>query len=45
MQGHSADDDPELRDVWTFRFGEWLRIGAIKFPHATISGLELAPKG
>ena len=44
MQAYSTDDDSELCDVWTFRFGQWLRIEAVKFPHTTIGGLELAPK-
>ncbi len=32
LQGYGADDDPDLRNVWAIRFGEWLRIEAIKFP-------------
>jgi hypothetical protein len=33
-----------LRDVWSIRFGEWLLIGAISFPHGMIGGRECAPK-
>lgn len=44
IQGCSANDDPELRDGWTIRFGDWSRIGTIKFPQTTIGGFELALK-
>lgn len=36
---------PRLQNRAGFiRFGEWLQIGAIKFPHTTIGGLERARK-
>jgi len=42
--GYSAGGDSELRAEWAGRFGEWLRSGAIQFPHVRVEGIEQAPQ-
>ena len=44
LRGYSADDDPDARNEWTQRFGEWLRSGSIVFPHVVVKGLDKAPE-
>jgi NADPH-dependent curcumin reductase CurA len=43
IRGYSADDDPEAQPEWMARFRDWLRSGALRFPHEIIVGLEHAP--
>lgn len=43
LQGYSADDDPELREEWTTRFGHWLRSETIAFPRMISKGIDTAP--
>jgi len=38
LRGYSADDDPDVRAEWMRRFGDWLRAGRIRFPHAQVQG-------
>jgi len=44
IRGYSADDDADIQAEWTRHFGDWLRSGAIRFPHTVIAGLERAPE-
>ena len=39
-----SSETPVANRAGFIRFGEWLQIGAIKFPHTTIGGLERARK-
>lgn len=43
LRGYSADDDPELREEWTTRFGHWLRSGTIFFPRVISKGIDTTP--
>jgi NADPH-dependent curcumin reductase CurA len=42
--GYSAGGDSELRAEWGGRLAEWLRSGAIQFPHVRVEGIEQAPR-
>lgn len=44
LRGYSADDDPEALPEWNERSAEWLRTGAITFPHERIKGIANAPQ-
>ncbi|MET9018504.1 NADP-dependent oxidoreductase [Actinopolymorpha sp. NPDC004070] len=45
IRGFSGlDTAPSVRAEWTERFAEWLRAGAISFPHVRIKGIENAPQ-
>ncbi|MGD0558931.1 MAG: NADP-dependent oxidoreductase [Streptosporangiaceae bacterium] len=44
MVGYSAGGDGELRAEWGGRFADWLRSGAIQFPHVCVEGIEQAPQ-
>ncbi|MGB8845251.1 MAG: NADP-dependent oxidoreductase [Terracidiphilus sp.] len=44
LRGYSADDDPDARNEWTERFGQWLRSGSIAFPHVMVKGIDKAPE-
>jgi NADPH-dependent curcumin reductase CurA len=44
MTGYIAGDDGELRAEWTRRFADWLRSGAIQFPHVRVEGIHRAPQ-
>ncbi|MFF4319302.1 MDR family NADP-dependent oxidoreductase [Streptomyces sp. NPDC001568] len=43
LQGYSGADHPDVPAEWNRRFGDWLRTGAITFPHTRIQGIERAP--
>ncbi|MEO3973686.1 NADP-dependent oxidoreductase [Streptomyces sp. CAU 1734] len=43
LLGYSGADHPGVAEEWTRRFGEWLRNGAITFPHTRIAGIDRAP--
>jgi NADPH-dependent curcumin reductase CurA len=43
IRGYSADDDSHLHAEWIRQFAVWLRVGAIRFPHEIIKGLDSAP--
>ncbi|QIZ00444.2 NADP-dependent oxidoreductase [Streptomyces sp. S1D4-11] len=44
LRGYSGADHPEVEKEWTSRFGDWLRSGAISFPHTRIEGIDRAPQ-
>ncbi|WP_103888499.1 MDR family NADP-dependent oxidoreductase [Actinacidiphila yanglinensis] len=44
LRGYAGTDHPEMGQEWTARFGEWLRSGAIRFPHTRIAGIDEAPR-
>ena len=43
LRGYSGADHPDVEKEWTARFGDWLRSGEIRFPHARIAGIDRAP--
>jgi NADPH-dependent curcumin reductase CurA len=43
LRGYAGADHPDVEPEWIERFGEWLRSGAIHFPHTVIRGLDRAP--
>lgn len=43
VRGFSALDHPDSRGEWESRSREWLRSGALVFPHVRIPGMERAP--
>ncbi|MEY9894882.1 NADPH-dependent curcumin reductase CurA [Catenulispora sp. MAP5-51] len=44
LRGYSADDDPQALPEWNQRSAEWLRDGALTFPHERIKGIANAPR-
>jgi NADPH-dependent curcumin reductase CurA len=44
LTGYSAHGDVSVRAEWIERFGEWLRNGAISFPHTRIEGIAQSPR-
>jgi NADPH-dependent curcumin reductase CurA len=36
--------DPGGREQWLRQFGDWLRTGAVTFPHVRVAGIEHAPE-
>ncbi|MFJ1601914.1 MDR family NADP-dependent oxidoreductase [Streptomyces sp. NPDC088253] len=44
LRGYSGADHPDVEKEWTSRFGDWLRSGAISFPHTRIAGIDRAPQ-
>jgi NADPH-dependent curcumin reductase CurA len=44
LRGYSGADHPEVEKEWASRFGDWLRSGAISFPHTRIEGIDRAPQ-
>ncbi|MGC0334646.1 NADPH-dependent curcumin reductase CurA [Streptomyces sp. SAI-170] len=44
LRGYSGTDHPGVAEEWAERFGDWLRSGAISFPHVRIPGIERAPR-
>ncbi|GAA0544547.1 hypothetical protein GCM10010390_53350 [Streptomyces mordarskii] len=42
LRGYSGRDHPGVAEEWAERFGDWLRSGAISFPHVRIPGIERA---
>lgn len=44
LRGYSGADHPDVEKEWTGRFGDWLRAGAITFPHTRIAGIDRAPE-
>ncbi|MFI6645367.1 MDR family NADP-dependent oxidoreductase [Streptomyces sp. NPDC050504] len=42
LRGYSPLDHPETEGEWRDRFGDWLRAGAITFPHVRVVGMERA---
>ncbi|WP_435971034.1 MDR family NADP-dependent oxidoreductase [Streptomyces sp. Qhu_M48] len=42
LRGFSPLDHPETEGEWRSRFGDWLRSGAITFPHVRVAGMERA---
>ncbi|MFH9724819.1 MDR family NADP-dependent oxidoreductase [Streptomyces sp. NPDC017254] len=42
LRGFSPLDHPGTEGEWRARFGEWLRAGAITFPHVRVAGMERA---
>ena len=43
LRGYNGADHPDVEKEWTARFGDWLRSGEIRFPHARITGIDRAP--
>jgi NADPH-dependent curcumin reductase CurA len=44
LRGYAGSGHPDVAEEWTARFGEWLRSGAIRFPHTAVAGLGNAPQ-
>jgi 2-alkenal reductase len=44
LRGYSGSEHPDAEKEWTGRFGDWLRAGAISFPHTRIAGIDRAPQ-
>ncbi|MGW4805732.1 zinc-binding dehydrogenase [Kitasatospora sp. NPDC004272] len=44
VSGYANAGHAEVEAEWLPRFGEWLRSGAITFPHVRAKGLEEAPR-
>ena len=44
ISGYSGADHPDVEAEWEARFGDWLRAGAIRFPHTLVRGMERAPE-
>ncbi|MFJ4679618.1 zinc-binding dehydrogenase [Kitasatospora sp. NPDC088783] len=44
LAGYANDGHAAAEAEWLPRFGEWLRTGAITFPHTRITGLDRAPQ-
>jgi NADPH-dependent curcumin reductase CurA len=44
LRGYSGLTHQDVVPEWTARFGEWLRAGAIRFPHTRVAGIERAPE-
>lgn len=44
LRGCSGADHPGVAEEWAERFGDWLRSGALSFPHVRIRGIERAPR-
>ncbi|MFJ3877001.1 MDR family NADP-dependent oxidoreductase [Streptomyces sp. NPDC090077] len=40
LRGYAGTDHPDVEAEWRERFGGWLRSGAIRFPHATVEGID-----
>jgi NADPH-dependent curcumin reductase CurA len=44
LRGYSGADHPDVDREWLGRFGDWLRSGAISFPHVRTAGIDRAPQ-
>ncbi|UWE08276.1 MDR family NADP-dependent oxidoreductase [Actinacidiphila bryophytorum] len=44
LRGYAGADHPDVAAEWPARFGEWLRSGAIRFPHTAVAGIAEAPQ-
>jgi NADPH-dependent curcumin reductase CurA len=44
MTGYVAGNDGELLAEWARRYADWLRTGAIQFPHVRVQGIRQAPQ-
>jgi 2-alkenal reductase len=44
LRGYSGADHVDVDKEWFSRFGDWLRSGAISFPHVRIPGIDRAPQ-
>jgi NADPH-dependent curcumin reductase CurA len=43
INGFTDPGDPGAREHWQRQFGDWLRAGAVTFPHVRVAGIEKAP--
>ncbi|SES42166.1 MDR family NADP-dependent oxidoreductase [Actinokineospora terrae] len=44
LHGVTTRPDQHERDEWLARFGDWLRSGALTFPHVRVPGIDAAPR-